>query len=527
MHPQDENEQMDNESNNRSSRIARNTLYLYGQMLVQLAVSLFTYRVVILTLGDIDYGIFTVVGGVMSVFIVLNSLVAATMRFITYAQGEKKSVEELHTIFSTARLVHLTIAALVFLCAETFGLYYVCNYLVVPPERLTATIIIYQFSIITSLIGIMSAPYDALIVAHEKMGVFASIGIYNVLVNLIIIFLVKYTNTDKLILYAALIMLIQVSMRLIYGWYCNRFFPETRGRWVFDKQLFISMLKFGGWSFNGTLASIGYSQGINLLLNFFFNAVMNTAYGVANLVQSKLYLFAENVLTAVQPQIVKSYAAGDFKYLHTLVITASKFAFLLLYMLSLPILLNTYYVLFIYLGDVPEYTVWFVRMSIMCMMVHTLGGVMCMAIHATGRIAKFQMIEANLLLLIVPLAWFCLWKGFSPVSVFIVQLVVFIVTQIARMLIVCPAIKLSVWKYTKEVLLRCFIVVIIGSIIPVIAHLTDVMIEYPLTKIIINTSICLLSTIPTIYYIGLDKEQRQFVTDRIQRILHPKDAVNP
>jgi hypothetical protein len=150
-----------------------------------------------------------------------------------------------------------------------------------------------------------------------------------------------------------------------------------------------------------------------------------------------------------------------------------------------------------------------------------------MAIHATGRIAKFQMIEANLLLLIVPLAWFCLWKGFSPVSVFIVQLVVFIVTQIARMLIVCPAIKLSVWKYTKEVLLRCFIVVIIGSIIPVIAHLTDVMIEYPLTKIIINTSICLLSTIPTIYYIGLDKEQRQFVTDRIQRILHPKDAVNP
>lgn len=512
---------MDNDNKNRSSRIARNTLYLYGQMLVQLVVSLFTARVVILTLGDIDYGIFTVVGGVMSVFIVLNSLVSATMRFITYAQGEGKSVEELHTIFSTARLVHLTIAGLVFLSAETFGLYYVCNYLVVPPDRLTATIIIYQFSIITSLIGIMSAPYDALIVAHERMGVFASIGIYNVIINLVIVFLVKYIDTDKLILYAALIMLVQVSMRLIYGWYCNRSFPETHGRWVFDKQLFIRMLKFGGWSFNGTLASIGYSQGINLLLNYFFNTVMNTAYGVATLVQSKIYQFADNILTAVQPQIVKSYAAGDFNFLHTLVITSSKFAFLLLYILSLPVLLNTYYILYIYLGDVPEYTVWFVRISLMSMMVHTLGGVMCMSIHATGRIAKFQMIEANLLLLIVPIAWFCLWKGCSPVSVFIVQLFVFIITQIARMLIVCPAIKLSVWRYTKEVLLKCLIVVIIGSILPVIAHLSDYLIEYPLTKIIINTSICLVSTIPTIYYIGLDKEQRKFVVAKVKKIFRP------
>ena len=512
---------MDNDNKNRSSRIARNTLYLYGQMLVQLVVSLFTARVVILTLGDIDYGIFTVVGGVMSVFIVLNSLVSATMRFITYAQGEGKSVEELHTIFSTARLVHLTIAGLVFLSAETFGLYYVCNYLVVPPDRLTATIIIYQFSIITSLIGIMSAPYDALIVAHERMGVFASIGIYNVIINLVIVFLVKYIDTDKLILYAALIMLVQVSMRLIYGWYCNRSFPETHGRWVFDKQLFIRMLKFGGWSFNGTLASIGYSQGINLLLNYFFNAVMNTAYGVATLVQSKIYQFADNILTAVQPQIVKSYAAGDYTFLHTLVITSSKFAFLLLYILSLPVLLNTYYILYIYLGDVPEYTVWFVRMSLMSMMVHTLGAVMCMSIHATGRIAKFQMVEANLLLLIVPIAWFCLWKGCSPVSVFIVQLFVFIVTQIARMLIVCPAIKLSIWRYTKEVLLKCLIVVIIGSILPVIAHLSNYLIDYPLTKIIINTSICLVSTLPTIYYIGLDKEQRKFVVAKVKKIFRP------
>ena len=509
-----------NTHQNRSGRIARNTLYLYGQMMVQLIVSLFTARVVIKTLGEVDYGIFSVVGGVISIFGVLNSLESATMRFITYAQGEGKSISELHKVFSTARSVHLTIAGIVFLLAETVGLYYVCNYLVVPPERLTATIIVYQLSVISVIISIMYAPYDALIVSHERMGVFASIGIYNVLVNLIIVFLVKYTNTDKLILYGTLVMLIQVSMRLIYGWYCKRSFPEISGRWVFDKDLFKRMLKFGAWSFNGTLASIGYTQGINLLLNYFYNTIMNTAYGVASIVQSKIYSFAENILTAVKPQVVKTYAAGDFDYLHKLVITSSKFSLLLLYFLSLPVLLNTYFILFIWIGDVPDYTVWFVRLSLMLMMVDTLGRVMCMAIHATGRIAKFQMIEANLLLLIVPIAWFCLWKGMSPVTVFVAQLLVFIITQLVRMFIVCPAIKMPIWNYTKEVLIRCTVVIIIGSTILVVFHLCPYLVEHPLTRVILHSSLCLLSSGLAIYYIGFDKAQRNTVTRKIKNIIN-------
>jgi len=508
------------ENQHRGNRIAKNTLYLYGQMMVQLFVSLFTARVVINTLGEVEYGIFSVVGGVTSTLIVLNSIEAATMRFITYAQGEGKNINELHKVFSTAWSVHLTIAIIAFLLAETVGLYYVCHYLVIPPERLTATIIIYQFSVFTTLISIMCAPYDALIVAHERIGVFASIGIYNVLINLLIVFLVKYYNTDKLILYSALIMLVQVSMRLIYGWYCNRSFPEIRGPRVFDKKLFVEMMKFGGWSFNGALASMGYTQGINLMLNYFFNTVMNTAYGVASIVQSKIYTFAENFLTAVKPQMVKSYASGDLTYMHKLVITSSRFSLLLLFMLSLPVLLEPYYILIIWLGNVPSYTVWFVRLTLLCMMVDSLGRVMCMAIHATGRIAKFQMIEANLLLLIIPLGWICLKLGYPPTSVFIVQLCIFVITQITRMFIVCPAIKMSIWLYFKEVILRCMLAIISGSILPLIVHENAITSPHPLSQVIIVTAVSIFSSSIAIYFIGCDRQQRQLIISKIKAVIN-------
>lgn len=512
-------EQAENNHQENNKRIARNALYLYGQMLVQLIVSLVTARVVFNTLGEIDYGIFSIVGGVMSIFIVLNSLESATMRFITFEQGQGSGPEKMHIVFSTAGLVHLSIAGIVFVLAETFGMYYVCNYLVIPPERLTATIIIYQFSIITSIFSIMCAPYDALIVAHERMGVFASIGIYNVLINLIIIFLVKYTRTDKLILYAALMMLIQVSLRLIYGFYCNRSFKETNGKWIFDKALFIKMLKFGGWSFNGTLAAIGYTQGINLLLNFFYGPILNAAYGVASTIQNKVYTFADNFLTAVKPQIVKSYASGDMTYLHKLIITSSRFSVMLLFFISLPVLLETSFMLFIWLGDVPEYTVWFVRLSLMMMIVDTLGRVMCMAIHATGNIAKFQMIEANMLLLTVPIAWVCLKIGLPPTIVFLVQLIIFILTQAVRIFIVCPAIKLSIWTYIKDVILRSTLVITTGSIIPTMIHIYGNISEHPLTQIIIVTSTSLLSSGMAIYYIGCDQKQRQIIINKTKSIL--------
>ena len=510
----------ENLQQNRTTRLARNTIYLYLQMLVQLLVSLFTTRVVIDTLGQSDYGIFGVVGGVMGVFAVLNSIEAATMRFITFEQGRGSGVERLHAVFSTARSVHLTIAAVVFILAETVGLYYVFNYLNVPHERLAATVTVYQFSIVTSLIGIMCAPYDALIVAHERMGVFASIGIYNVLVNLIIVFLVKYASTDKLILYAALVMLVQVSLRIIYGMYCRMNFAETRGKWVFDRKLFVSMLKFGGWTFNGTLATVGFTQGINLLFNYFYGPLLNAAFAVAFAFENKVSSFADNFLAAARPQIVKSYAAGDSSYLHMLVINSSRIAAMLLFLLSLPILLETSFILYVWLGeDIPPYTVWFVRLALMMAVVQSLGQVMCITIHATGRIAKFQMIEANILLLIVPIAAWLLWKGYSPIVVLVAQLVVFVITQVVRVLIVCPAVGLSILTYVREVLLRSMLVVAVGSILPLLLHVYGGMHEHPLTQVVCVSIVSLISSGLSIYFIGCTKSQRDIVLKKLKNLV--------
>lgn len=511
----------DTTQNSRTSRLARNTLYLYGQMMVQLLVSLFTTRVVLDTLGQSDYGIFTVVGGVMSVFLALNSIEASTMRFISFEQGRNSDIGTLHTVFSTARTVHLTLAIIVFVLAETAGLYYVCNYLVLPPERLTAAIVVYQFAILSTIIGIMCAPYDALIVAHERMGVFASIGIYNVLANLIIVFLVKYADVDKLMLYAAMVMLVQLSMRFIYGYYCQMNFPETRGRWVFDRHLFVRMLKFGAWVFNGNLAAIGYTQGINLLFNFFYGTVLNAAFGIAYAVQNKVSSFADNLLAAARPQIVKSYASSDFTYLHTLIINTSRFAAMLLFLLSLPIQLETYYALYVWLGpDIPDYTVWFVRLSLMMIVVQALAQVMCITIHATGRIAKFQMIEANMLLLIVPIAAWLLWKGYSPLVVMVMQLGVFMLTQLVRVLIVCPAVGLSVWVYMCDVVLRTALVIVVGSAVPVWMHLSGWLRDYPLTQVVCVTVVSLLSASLSIYWLGCDRSQRLMVKQKVRSVIN-------
>ena len=504
-----------------NNRIARNTLYLYGQQIVQMIVGLITTRIIINSLGEVDYGLFSVLGGVMSVFVVLNSIEAATMRFITYEQGQGSDKARMHVVFSTAQLVHFAIAGIVLLLAETAGMYYVCNHLVMPPERLTAAIIVFQLYIISTLFIIISAPFDALIVAYEKMGVFASISIYSTLINLAIVFVVKYADTDRLILYAALIVLLQISLRLIYGWYCNRHFQETRGKWIFDRKLFSQMFRFGIWSFNGTLASIGYSQGLNLLLNYFYNPVMNTAYALANSIYSKLYSFAENFLIAVKPQLVKNYAAGNLEYMHRLIISSSLLGVYLMFILSLPVMLETYFIYYLWIGDVPDHTIWFLRIALFSIGVNTLGNVMTMSIQATGRIAKYQIIEGNLLLLTVPLAWFCLWKGLPPESVFCAQLLMFAVTQVARMLIVCPAVKLSMWLYIRKVMIRPTVVIVIGSIIPVLIHNYSGLAPHPITQVVIVTFISLVSSCLSVYYIGCSHSQRQLVRQKLREKLRP------
>lgn len=500
----------------KSSRIVRNTLFLYGQMFVQMLVALLTSRMLFNALGVVDFGIANVIGGVTAVFTVLNNVEGATIRFLTYDIGRERSREEVHTVFSTAQIIHLSIALIVLVLAETAGLYYVLNNLVVPPERLHATLIIYQFSIVAALFAILRIPYEALLIAHERMGAFASFGIVQTLLGVGIVFAVKYADTDKLVLYGSLMLLVQLILPVIYWLYCKRHFAEVAGRWCFDKPLFILMLKFAGWSFNGTLAYMAYTSGVNLLLNAFFGPVMNAARGIAFTVQQKVGDFASKFLSAVNPQIVKSYAAGDFSYLHRLIITASRSSVLLLFILSLPLLLETDTVLRLWLGSVPEYTVAFTRLSLLAIMVETLGRILIMAIQATGKIAKFQMIEANILLLIIPVSYVCLKLGAPPTSVYVTLLVIFLVAQVARVLIVCPAIKMQCWTYMKEVAFKSLLCMVVASILPVAALYLTSSIQPGFWHLVIITVISLLSSCTAAYYIGCDEKMRAFVKNKIR-----------
>ena len=322
-------------SNNK--RIAKNTLLLYFRMLVTMAVSLYTSRVVLNILGVEDFGIYNVVGGIVAMFGFINgSMTSATQRYLTFELGQNNRTQ-LTKVFSTSLSIHAIISFLIIVLAETVGLWFLWNKMQIPADRMNAAFWVFQCSVAASVIMIMSVPYNAAIIAHERMSAFAYISIIEVSLKLLIVCFLRYFHTDKLILYAALIVIVQLVIRLCYSWYCNRHFKETKYRWIWDKTLFCEMTGFAGWNLFGNLAAITFTQGLNLLLNMFFGPVVNAARGIAVQAQTAIGQFSSNFQTALNPQITKSYATGDMEYMHGLIFRSAKFSFFLLLLLSLPV----------------------------------------------------------------------------------------------------------------------------------------------------------------------------------------------
>ena len=322
-------------SNNK--RIAKNTVYLYLRMIIQLIVGLYSSRILLQALGVSDYGIYNVVGGVVAMFSFLNgSMATATDRFLAYELGNGEiNQTQMRKVFSTALLIHFVVAFLFLVLCETVGLWYMYNMLVVPTDRFNAALWVFQFSIITGIISIISVPYNATIVAHERMNAFAYIAIVEVTIQLFIALFLNYTNIgDNLIIYGLLLMISQLIIRLIYGIYCKRHFTEVSGKYLFDKDLCKEMSKFSFWILNGSVAVVGYTQGLNLLLNYFFGPVVNAARGIAVIVQTKMMGFCSNFQMAVNPQIIKLYAEKDYKNMHQLVCSSSLFSFFSSFIIS-------------------------------------------------------------------------------------------------------------------------------------------------------------------------------------------------
>lgn len=503
---------MQNTSQQNNKRIAKNTLLLYFRMLFMMAVSLYTSRVVLATLGVEDFGIYNVVGGVVAMFGFLNSAMASsTQRYLTFELG-RGDFTQLQKVFTTSVVIHGLISLLVILLAETIGLWFLFNKMTIPLERMDAALWVYQMSILSTVVMIMSVPYNATIIAHEKMSAFAYISVLEVVLKLAIVYMLHIGHFDKLKLYAILFFCVQFSVRLIYGRYCGKHFKESKLKMINDKKLFREMVSFAGWNLWGNCANVAFTQGVNILLNMFFGPVVNAARGIAVQVQSAISQFSSNFQMALNPQITKSYAIGDYDYMHNLIFKSSKFTFYLLLIISMPVMLETKILLSVWLKEVPEYTVPFLRLILCTTIIDAVANPLMISAQATGKIRVYQSVVGGILLAILPISYIVLKLGGNPISVFIVHIVICIIAFIVRLLIIRPIVQLSLIEYVKNVFFRCFTVALASIVLPLYLYFS--LSINPLTFIVVCTS-CLLCSIFSIYVVGLKSSEREFVKLKI------------
>lgn len=503
---------MSTKTTDNNKRIAKNTLFLYFRMMFIILVSLYTSRVILKTLGVEDYGIYNVVGGFVSMFGFLNTAMSATtQRYITYSLGTENTAQ-LNKVFSNCVMTHILIALIVLLFAESVGLWFLFNKMIIPESRMTAAFVVFQCSVVSTVVLILSVPYNADIIAHEKMSAFAYISIVEVTLKLLVVCLLKFGGIDKLIFYGILLLIVQCSIRLIYGSYCKRHFEETKFRIIWDFSLFKEMLSFAGWNLWGGVSNIMYTHGVNLLLNLFFGPAVNAARGIAIQVQNAISQFANSFQMAINPQITKSYAQGDNAYMHKLVFRSSKFTFILLFILSLPIFTETDYILRLWLGTVPNWTVVFLRLMLCIVIVDSVANPFMVSVAATGNVKLYQAVIGGTMLLIVPTSYIFLKLGGAPSVVFVTHLVFVVFTFILRLFIVKRMIHFSIKEYCIVCVLK-IIAIIVPSFFSVWI-LKRYLNEYFGSQILIIVSSAVIGVIFSLIC-GLTKSERQIILQKV------------
>ncbi len=495
-------------SSQNNKRIAKNTLMLYFRMILTMLVSLYTSRVVLNTLGVEDYGIYNVVGGFVTMFGFLNSAMAsATQRFLAFEIG-KRDHEQLRNVFSMSINIHFLIAFIIFILAETVGLWFVNTQLTIPAGRMGAAQWVYQFSILTMIVYMVSVPYNAMIIAHERMNVFAWISIAEVGLKLFIVFILQWFGFDKLKFYAVLTFCVSLIIRFIYGFYCSRQFKESRFRYFWDKSLFKTLASYAGWNLWGNLAAVLKGQGVNVLLNIFFGPVVNAARGIAYQVSGAINQFVANFQMAMNPQIIKSYAVNDLKYMHQLIFRGAKYSFFLLFTLSLPILLETEQILRLWLKIVPDYTVIFTRLVIINVLIDCISGPLMTAAQASGKIKRYQSVVGGLLILNLPISYLFLKFGFQPQVTIFVSIGISIIALFSRLKIISPLVSLNIMDYYKNVIFKIIPVIFIAVILPgFIIYLLPVTIA----RLLFTCIIAVASVGLTVFFIGLSSTERKFM----------------
>ncbi len=503
----------DSAVNNR--RIAKNTMMLYLRMFLLLGISLYTSRVVLQVLGVEDYGVYNAVGGFVAMFGMLSStLSGAISRFITVELG-KGNKERLRMVFSTSLKVQLLMAVVVAILAEIIGIWFLYNKMQIPDGRYDAAQWVLHCSIISFIISLFSVPFKSTIIAHEKMSAFAYISILEAALKLGIVFLLSSFAVDKLALYAVLLLAVQTILFFIYAGYCWKKFEECRGKSQFDKSVFREMWGFAGWSFFGNTAYVFNTQGVNMVMNVFFGVVVNAARGIANQVNGAVNQFVNNFTMAINPQIVKSYAVGNKEDSFRLVCRGAKFSFFLMYVISLPIMLEVDQILKIWLKTPPEGSSAFVVWTILASMTTVLGCTLLPLINATGDIKKYQIMMAVFGFSPFPLTWIAYKFGAPAIWAYPIFFVVYYILIYVRLWLVHDKTGIPYAMYFKEVVFRTHITGALALILPLAVVK---LIEPSIARLFITCGVSVVSCGVVMMTIGLTPGERDKVEKKAKDI---------
>lgn len=504
-----------NHSNNK--RIAKNTAMLYFRMILIMGVSLYTTRIVLKELDVEDFGIYNVVGGVVTMLSFLSaSMASATQRFLSFELG-KRDILKLTRVFGMSVNIQILIALGVLIIAETFGLWFVNTQLTIPVNRLVAANWVYQFSILTFIVSVISVPYNAAILTFEKMNVFAYISILEVVLKLLAVFMLEWFGFDKLKLYSILIFVVSLIIRLIYGHYVKRNIKECKYSFFWDKKMFLTLINFAGWNLWGNIAFVTYNQGVNILLNIFFGPAVNAARAIAFQVNAALNSFVLNFQIAIKPQIVKSYAAEEYMYANTLIFSGAKLSYFLMFIICIPMLISAPQILNLWLGNVPEYAVIFCRLILVETIINSISGTLMSGAQATGNIKLYQGVVGGLLLLILPVSFVFLYYGFSPVITIYVSIGISIIALLARLFILSPLLSFSKYSFFKKVLLPILTVtVLIGALSILLINFSE---KSFINLIIVNLTL-FISMVLLIFYIGLANNERDVIKMKFQQMIY-------
>lgn len=484
-------------------------------MLFMMAVSLYTSRVILHTLGVEDFGIYNVVGGVVSMFSVISgSLSSAISRFITYELG-KGDKDKLIRIFSSSVTIQIGLGLIILILAELVGVWFLNEKMNIPDGRMYAANWVFQLSILTFVINLVSVPYNAAIIAHEKMSAFAYISILEVVAKLAIVYLLIISPIDKLIFYAVLMTTVALMIRFVYGYYCKRHFEECTYHFIFDKELLKKMFGFAGWNFIGAASAVLRDQGGNIVINLFCGPAVNAARGIAYQVNNAISGFVNNFMMALNPQITKSYASGNRDYMMTLIYQGARLSFYILLLLSLPVIINAHYILTLWLKIVPEHTTLFVQLVLIFAMSESISNPLITAMLATGKIRNYQIVVGGLQMMNLPISYVLLRLGCIPETVLIVAICISQCCLAARLYMLRGMIGLSVKQYLSKVYFNVLIVTVLSAILPYIIfyYLNETFFSFILVCIVSVISTCIV-----IYYIGSNKQERQFILSKVKAI---------